>query len=93
MSALNLRTVKREFSQLNYRPDACHPSLIHELKIILEITGKLIVQFIIIILVNNFCLPYINNFSGLSQEYGAVLNNITTHSLSNVIRHVIFELT
>ncbi|VVC29565.1 Armadillo-type fold,Domain of unknown function DUF2428, death-receptor-like,Armadillo-like helical [Cinara cedri] len=39
MSALNLRNVKRDFAQLNYRPDICHPNLIKELKYILEITG------------------------------------------------------
>jgi len=41
MSALNLKNVKRDFSQLNYRPDACNPSLINELKNILEATGRL----------------------------------------------------
>lgn len=40
MSALNLRHVKRDFSELNYRPDVCHPDLIDELLTILYITGK-----------------------------------------------------
>lgn len=41
MSAINLRSVKREFAQLNYRPEVCHSNLVDELKIILECTGKL----------------------------------------------------
>lgn len=41
MSALNLKSVKRNFAQLNYRPDGCHPSLINELKIILDATGRI----------------------------------------------------
>lgn len=40
MSAINLRSVKLEFSELNYRPDICHPNLINELKKILETTGR-----------------------------------------------------
>jgi len=40
MSAMNLRSVKREFSKLNYRPDVCHPSLMDQLENILKITGK-----------------------------------------------------
>lgn len=45
MSAINLRSVKLEFSQLNYRPDVCHPNLINELKNILEITGKSTIHY------------------------------------------------
>jgi len=41
MSALNLKSVKRDFSQLNFRPDVYHPSLINELKNILEATGRI----------------------------------------------------
>lgn len=40
MSAINLRNVKRDFAQLNYRPDICHPNLINELNNILDVTGK-----------------------------------------------------
>lgn len=40
MSGINLRNLKRDFSQLNYRPNICDPNLIDELKNILEITGK-----------------------------------------------------
>lgn len=42
MSAINLRNVKRDFSQLNFRPDIYHPDLINELSKILVITGKVI---------------------------------------------------
>lgn len=40
MSAINLRNVKRDFSQLNYRPDVCRPELIDELKNVSEAAGK-----------------------------------------------------
>lgn len=52
MSAISLKNIKRDFSQLSYRPDVCHPNFIKELTNILETTGKLLMISCKILVIN-----------------------------------------